>query len=213
MSSEHNEVNALLSLARRAAEMAGLDPSDGTAFDEAVQDAAKEKPDDFFEPHGDEPEIRFMTGEDDAAALAGRSKKKLKVLRAVALALLSVPDTRKLLAVLCILKAMQGKRQSVKFDDAVNDLLRAWGGFDVSTLDAAGPALIGALCWRMAETHSVKSRKLTIRSIKRAKRVALIHAKGRTWDKMAKKMGINGDALKKSQHARRKKQGPRVREE
>lgn len=167
---------------------------------------------DFFEPHGDEPEIRFITGEDDAAALAGRSKKKLKVLQAVALALLSVPDARKLLAVLRILKAMQGKRRGVRFDEAVNDLLRAWGGLDKSTLDAAGPSLLGALCWRMADTHGADSDAGKLASMARANEAARQHAAGRTWDEIGETMGINGDALKKNQQARRKKQGPRVRE-
>ncbi len=167
---------------------------------------------DFFEPHGDEPEIRFITGEDDAAALAGRSKKKLKVLRAVALALLSVPDARKLMAVLGILKAMQGKRRGERFDKAVKGLLRAWGGLDKSTLKAAGRSLLGALCWRMADTHGADSDAVTLASMARAKETARQHAGGSTWDKIGEKMGINGDALKKSQQARRKKQRPRVRE-
>ena len=168
---------------------------------------------DFFEPHGDEPEIRFMTGEDDAAALAGRSKKKLKVLRAVALALLSVPDARKLLAVLRILKATGAKRRGKRFNDAVNDLLRAWGGLDKSTLDAAGPSLLGALCWRMADTHGADSDAGKLASMARAKKAARQHAAGMTWDKIAEKMGTSGDALKKRQSDRRKKQGPRVRAE
>ncbi len=167
---------------------------------------------DIFEPHGDEPEIRFITGEDDAAALAGRSKKKLKVLRAVALALLSVPDARKLLAVLGILKAMQGKRRGVRFDEAVNDLLRAWGGLDKSTLKAAGRSLLGALCWRMADTHGADSDAGKLAGMQRAEETARQHAAGRTWDEIGETLGISGDALKKSQQARRKKQGPRVRE-
>jgi len=205
-----NTNTAERNLARICLKLAG-GPSDEPELESIIEDAARTKPDDFFETHGDEPEIRFIMGEDDAAAVAGRSKRKLKVLRAVALALLSMPDARKLLAVLRILKGMQGNRRGLKYNEAVNELLRVWG-LDAGTLDAAGPAILGALCWRMAETHGADLDAGTLAAMENSKKVARLHAKGMTWEEIGEKMRTSGDGLKKRQHARRKKQVPRVRE-
>jgi hypothetical protein len=195
---------ARLELGRMAAKLAGLS-NDDPRFEEVAAKAAKMKPDDFFELNGDEIEARFLFGEHDADAVAGKNAKLKRPLRKLAECLLSLADSRKLMIALVAVREMSAKRKSVRFDDAVCGLLKRWGGINVAVLDSLSCALVGKLCWRLCEEHSTEGDKSAIKTAQRGKDMARKKWQGKTWDQIADELGSNADAVKKAWHARQKR--------
>jgi hypothetical protein len=193
-------------LARICLELAGV-PSDEPEFESIVEDVARMKPDDFFEMNGDEDAARFLLGEDDADAIAGKDTALVQPLRKLAKCVLSLPDCRKLLVALAVMRRMSAKRRSAKFDDAACDLLKRWGEVDAAAVDALPSLFVGKLCWRLCEEHSAEGDKSTLGAAERGQNAARMKWQGKTWEEIGEVMGTNEGAAKVAGHRREKRLG------
>jgi hypothetical protein len=192
--------------AKTCLELAGV-PSDEPELESIIEDAARTKPDDFFEMNGDEDAARFLLGEDDADAIAGKNAVLVQPLRKLARCVLLLRDCEKLLVALAVMRKMSAKRRTSKFDDAACDLLKRWGGVDAAAVDALPSLLVGKLFWRICVTHSAEGDVSTLEAAERDKNAARMKWQGKTWEEIGKVMGTNEGAAKVAWHRRQERLG------